>query len=217
MKKIIYLLICLFLVQCQKSKTLEVKDIADVLLGCMTDNDIELLSEGVTIFEKHLKQVYGENDTINIEVYRKYLESLSTMSFDRSFFQYTEAKGYLIKLKSLEIFKSLYKVYEEPEYDNSEIEVPITSRDATRKEDKVPDFYVLDQKGDFSSCLRSKATFKSVKDYFNSLYEISDISPTIKADAFLEILKTSNEDLELIKLSIAFDLYFNSILIINKI
>ncbi|MFY0603557.1 MAG: hypothetical protein JXQ93_06375 [Flavobacteriaceae bacterium] len=217
MRKILCLIICLTLMQCGRSKKPNSLGLANVLYDCLTSEDIDILNEGITVFENHLKKAYEGSQDSELEVYKKYLNNLSRMSFDRSFFQSKESIDYLIKLKKTKTFKVLYKLYEEPKYDD-EVAVPITSRDEQIQEkEEFPDFFVLDEGGSFSSCLRKKSTVKDLKDYFETLKKVSDIAPTIKAGAFLEILKKSDKDLEIIKLSIAFDIYYVSMLMFNRL
>ena len=202
--------------QCNTSKKPNSLGLANVLYDCLSSEDVDMLNEGITVFENHLNKVYGDDQESEFEVYKKYLNNLSTMSFDRSFFQYKESIDYLIRLKKAKTFKLLYKLYEEPKYDANEIDVPITSRGGSPKKEELPVFFVINEEDSFSSCLRKKSTVKDVKDYFEALKESPDLAPTIKAGAFLELFKTLNKDFEIVKLSIAFDLYYGSILILNR-
>ena len=216
MKKTVCLIISLICMQCNTSKKLNTLEQAEVLSDCLNNEDIDLLNEGIRIFEEHLKRYYGNSQ---ISGYKGYLNSLSTMSFDRSFFQSKESINFLVKLKKSRTFKILYKLYEEPKYDDIEIAVPITSREKNVNEEKkkLPNIYVINEKGAFSSCLRKESTVKDLKDYFEDIKDIPDISPIVKAGAFIELFKTLKEDVNIVKLSITFDLYYGSLFMINRI
>ena len=52
---------------------------------------------------------------------------------------------------------------------------------------------------------------------FEDIKDIPDISPIVKAGAFIELFKTLKEDVNIVKLSITFDLYYGSLFMINRI
>ncbi len=221
MKKTLYILIFLIFSQYGSAQNEEKDNNKNVLFGCLTKKDIDIINEGITIFKEQLKNHYLVETKLDISVYEKYLNDFSRMRLPRDFFSSKEAINYLKQIKRTSTFNVLYKLYEEPKYEEPEpggIEIPITKRievDEKEKEE-LPDFYVLDGKEKFVTCLIQKSKDKDLKDYFQTLEEISDLSPTIKASVLAELINQHEEDVDVITLSITFDLFYGSILMFNK-
>lgn len=176
------------------------------------DYDEELLNEGVLVFENHLKVVYGEMD--EIKLYKNFLNDFSDMSFTRKFFTNKTTKNYLSKLIKTNTFKNLYKLYEEPEFEE---EIYVTAPLEEVNEEELPDFYMFNEQSNFTAGLREKTVNEDFKEYWSMSIIAPDISPTVKSSAILVFIdKLKEEDFKLLKTSIAFDLYFSSMLMFSK-
>ncbi|MFY0630108.1 MAG: hypothetical protein JXR05_06980 [Flavobacteriaceae bacterium] len=214
MKKILYVLICFVFVQCENSQK-TIKE-SNVLSDCLSKEDIVNIDKGVSIFEKLLKDYYKVEGAVDVSTYKKYLSDFSSMKLPRNFFVSKEAVNYLKQIKKVPTFNSIYKLYEEPEYD--EVEIPITERvgDKGGEKEELPDFYVFDMKGKLASCIQQKSKDKSLKDYLQTSEKVPDISPAVKAFAMVEVLGNVEKDMDIAILSITFELFYESIQMFNK-
>jgi hypothetical protein len=216
MRKLIYGLVLLVFVQCDNAKKASAISYANLVSDCMSNVEVSQLEKGVVVFEKHLGKVYGNKTGNDNELYKKFLASLGGMSFTRDFFLSKPSRKFIGDFKGTKTFKMLYKLYEEPEYDEIEVTVEKRAGGVEKDAQEIPDFYVLHATGKFYTCLEKKVTDKELKSYITSLQEITDIAPTIKASALLRIFDTlSGDDLKAVKLSIVFDLYYGSFLMFS--
>ena len=137
------------------------------------------------------------------------------MSLTRDFFQTKKTRFFLVDFKKSESFKVLYKLYEEPKYED-DFDIVITERKGEENIKKeVPVFYVLDENGNFCSCLRRGIKNNDLKDYYEMKKLTNDISPMLKASTMLLMIDGLGEDINSLKLSIVFDLYYGSFLMFN--
>ena len=180
-----------------------------------TKKNVLLLNEGVLYFETHLKEIYGSKAKSSLELYKFFLKDFSKMSLNKDFFKTEKTKIFLVDFKKSELFKELYKLYEEPKYED-DIDIVITERKGEENIKKeVPVFYVLSENGKFCSCLRRLIKNNDLKDYYEMTELTKDISPTLKANAMLLMIDNVGEDINSLKLSIIFDLYYGSFLMLN--
>ena len=215
MKQIYYLIVCFTFFMCSNKVEKKVSISSNVFSECLTEETINKLDNGVLIFEKHLKEIYGSRAKSSLELYKFFLKDFSKMSLTKDFFKTKKANIFLVDFKKSESFKVLYKLYEESKYEG-DLDVVITERKGEKSiKEEVPVFYVLNENGKFCSCLRRLIKNNDLKDYYEMTKLTNDISPTLKANAMLLMINNIGEDINSLKLSIVFDLYYGSFLMFN--
>ena len=206
---------CLTLLMCSKKVEKKASKSSIIFSECLSEETINKLDVGVLVFEEHLKEVYGSGAKTNLELYKLFLNDFSKMSLTRDFFQTKNTKKFLVDFKKSESFKVLYKLYEEPKYED-DFDIAITERKGVENIKKeVPVFYVLNENEKFCSCLRMAIKNNDLKDYYEMTKLTNDISPMLKASTMLLMIDGLGEDINSLKLSIVFDLYYGSFLMFN--
>ncbi|MBI6121452.1 hypothetical protein [Salegentibacter maritimus] len=218
MNKILLLFFTIISLSCTSQKE---SNYADKLSDCLTENDIIILNEATSLFEKKLEEHYKrKNSNKN---FKSYIEDLGSIppnyDFSPEFYSNDKTAEIIQEMKENKTFQKIWTKYEE---DNSGEEIAIVSLSGEMEEEpeqKELITYVLNPNGDYLKCLNSNYLNEPIKEVLNAQIKYGDLAPSIIAGAMNKKLKEEDFGNEMNKVVVAFALYYNmaNLLIDNPI
>ena len=211
MNKLILLIAIQFLVfSCSNSQDL---DYAKKLDSCFDQNELTILNEACIAFEEQLTKQYS-----NLELeqaYLQYLKDLGEMKVHPSFFFSDKSKVALKKIKSSTVFDKIWINLDSVEFDNlfDELDyeiIPITgSNNEIEKTEPANEIelYCLNPKAEYFKCVSSSMTNSELIEYYKTIGQVPDISPSLKSSALGYSLKKKDFENDVLKLSVAIEFF----------
>jgi len=208
MNKILLLFFIAISLSCTSQKE---NNYADKLAECLTENDIKVLNEATSIFEKKLEEHYNQKN--ENENFKSYIEDLGSIprnyDFSPDFYVNDKTAGIIKKLKETKTFQKIWTKYEE---NVSEEEIAIVSLSGEIEEEPEQEeliSYVLNPNGDYLKCLNSNYSNEEIKEVLNAQTKYGDIAPSIIAGAMNTKLKEEDFEDDMNKVVVTFALYYN--------
>lgn len=184
---------------------------ADKLAECLTENDIKVLNEATSIFEKKLEEHYNQKN--ENENFKSYIEDLGSIppnyDFSPDFYVNDKTAGIIKKLKETKTFQKIWTKYEENDFEEEIAIVSLSDEIEEEPEQEELISYVLNPNGDYLKCLNSNYSNEEIKEVLNAQTKYGDIAPSIIAGAMNRELKEEDFENDMNKVVVTFALYYN--------
>ncbi|MDD7914691.1 hypothetical protein [Polaribacter ponticola] len=190
---------------------------ANNLSSCFSKDEVKFLNEGVSVFENELKEFYSDEKLTINELYKKYLKDFVEPLNSQIKLHSKASLSFIKELKQSKVFESIYinlydlnKNYEERigEGENEEV-VLLINNDSIMSDEQLKSSYIFYPYEDFFQCIKSQNESKKFNQYIEALESVCNASPRTKVTA---LNFSQLENLEFVKLYVAYDFYFQSIL-----
>jgi hypothetical protein len=201
MKKLILLIISIIFFSF-KSESQEKINYAEFFENCLTKKEISLLNKGCELFEKELLKNY-ESGKIS-DAYKNFLEDFQTMRIPREIFKNKETTEFLQNLKKSDLYKKIWKKYEE----ESKGEIIITAPIENKEIEVEKDFFEINTEGIYLNCLIEKCENPNLILFLKSIKETPDISPGISAKILTNELNEKEFESGIVRLIVAINFYY---------
>ena len=192
-KLIFIIFLILTILSCSNSKK---PNYASDLENCLTENDIILINNAVSSFEKKILKKY-KNQTIG-NAYLSYLKDLNEQNIDSDFVLSIETKNILDDLKKEGTYAKIW----------SELEIILHERGRNLEGTKVIDIYTLNPNGIFLNCLIEKTKNELILEHLLEKKEIPETSYGFAVRDFSERLTENDFEENLNRMTIAIVYYY---------
>lgn len=207
--KIYNLVLFLFIIGCNSS---EKYTYVNKIKNCMSTEELNLIEESCSVFEKHLTKFYLHNSSNN--PYYNYLIDIKNMNLNPMFYiDIKESKKILKKIKKSSLFD---KIFTNEYYLQNFNEEGITINGDNYSLNYPTDLYYVNFKGELLNCIRKNEDNSFLSGYTEIMVNEADLDPITRSRMILSTIPMKDFNKSSVKMIITFQFYYELLLILEK-
>ncbi|MFP5470533.1 MAG: hypothetical protein ACLGGV_02980 [Bacteroidia bacterium] len=178
----------------------------------MSTEELNLIEESCSVFEKHLTKFYLHNSSNN--PYYNYLIDIKNMNLNPMFYiDIKESKKILKKIKKSSLFD---KIFTNEYYLQNFNEEGITINGDNYSLNYPTDLYYVNFKGELLNCIRKNEDNSFLSGYTEIMVNEADLDPITRSRMILSTIPMKDFNKSSVKMIITFQFYYELLLILEK-